>query len=146
MSFIKQLHSLSESTRKKILVLSVGIIMIPIFFALVASIKGKLAVSKEDNHSIQTTEDIKKTVQENLDSIKLQGSAYKSILDKTLDDVKNDNADINTEKTGNVNEKQENKAIENNQTSNEEIPSKTEEKIINNNSGLPEATDMIDTN
>lgn len=136
MSFIKQLHSLSESTRKKILVLSVGIIMIPISFALIASIKGKLAISKEDNHPVQTTKDIKKTVQENLDSIKLQGSVYKSILDKTLEDVKNDN----------TNEKQESNVVENNQTNNTEIPPKTEEQIINSNNELPEATDIRDTN
>lgn len=141
MSFIKQIHSLSESTRKKILVLSVGIIMIPISFALIASIKGKLAISKEDNHPVQTTKDIKKTVQENLDSIKLQGSVYKSILDKTLDDVKNNSTDNNTEKSSNTNGKQENGSIENNKTDNTETPPKTEEKIINNNSGLPEATD-----
>lgn len=136
MPFIKRFHFLPESTRKKILVLLVSIIMIPIFFVLVASIKGKLAVSKEDNRSVQTTQEIKKTVQENLDSIKLQGSAYQSILDKTLEDVKNDNA----------NEKQESNAVENNQTNNVETPPKTEEKIINNNNELPEATDIGDTN
>lgn len=146
MPFIKRFHFLPESTRKKILVLLVSIIMIPIFFVLVASIKGKLAISKEDNRSVQTTQEIKKTVQENLDSIKLQGSAYQSILDKTLEDVKHDSADINTEKNNNVNEKQESNTVENNQTNNIEIPPKTEEQIINNNSGLPEATDAGDIN
>lgn len=97
-NFLNNLHSLPESTRKKILVVCVGASMALVSFIWVYSMKNKLGISPEkQNVGTEQINDIKKNITDNFNDIKLQGSVYQSTLNNTLQDIKNNAENTNQE-------------------------------------------------
>lgn len=89
MSFLKDVHSLSESLRKKILVAAVSVSMVLVSMVWFYSTKSKIVSNSGMNTGTdQQTEEVKNSVKDNFNDLKLQGSMYKSLLDDTFNKTK----------------------------------------------------------
>lgn len=110
---LNNLHSLPESTRKKILVVCVSTSMVLISFVWVYSMKNKLGIDPEkQNVSTEQINDIKKNITDNFNDIKLQGSVYQSTVNNTLRDIKN-NAENTSQESSAINEEPETNSTKN---------------------------------
>lgn len=105
MSFLDNIHSLPESTRKKILVVWVGVSMILVSFIWFSAMKSKLATTQERSADTQIKE-VQRGVLDNIDTAKLQGSVYQTTLDETLKNLEEDKE--NTDNSNIDNSEEEN--------------------------------------
>lgn len=105
MSFLDNVHSLSESTRKKILVAWVSVSMILVSFIWFSTMKSKLATTQERSTDTQIKE-VQRGVLDNIDTAKLQGSVYQTTLDETLKNLEEDKE--NTDNSNIDNSEEEN--------------------------------------
>lgn len=103
MSFIDNIHSLPESTRKKILVIWVGISMILISFIWFSTTKSKLTATEESKTDSQMKE-VQQNVMDNIDTAKLQGSMYETSLDSRLKNLEENKQNTNNPNTDNLKE------------------------------------------
>lgn len=145
---INYARSLPESTRKKILVLSVSATMVFVSFVWFSSMKINLFNSDNDDGSSQSVKEIGEGLKENLEKVNIQGSSYDAVFGDILKNIeennKNQNETDEADKEGlELDETDEsadqNSADEENDGS---LIVEGEDVVEENNNKLPEAVDV----